>query len=193
LHVGRLIEARLHPRRARWRIAAAILLALSAGGAGGWFARAAQRPNDIAWLTLQAASAHRVFAADDVTQVPPDDPATLRHWMSDRLGQPASVPDLSPMGYRFRGGRVLAAVGGPAAMLIYDAADGARVTIYVQPMRGALVTPMRPVEDHAIGGYAWIARQIGYSVMSADDASAAAQSAIHRLANQVRDQMATPS
>ncbi len=185
LHVGQLLEARLS-RTASWRVAAGLVLALGVGAAGGWMARGRPPRTDMAWLTAQAASAHRVFAADEVrpVEITSDDKSQFIHWISTRLGHRVDVPDLSAFGYRFVGGRLLAAVGGPAAMLLYDDAAGTRITVYVQPMHGAPIIPMRPVEDRTVSGYAWINGQVGYSVMSDQE-----EQAMHTLANKVRDDM----
>ena len=185
LHFGRLLEARLS-RTTPWRVAAGLVLALSIGAAGGWAVRGPQPRTDMAWLTAQAASAHRVFATDDTrpVELKSDDKAAFVTWMTERLGHHVGVPNLTTFGYHFVGGRVLAAVGGPAAMLMYDDDSGTRITVYVQPMHGAPIVPMRRVADSAVSGYAWINGQVGYSVMSDQD-----EQAIHTLANKVRDDM----
>lgn len=185
LHFGQLIEARLS-RTASWRVAAGLVLALSLGAGGGWMARDRQARSDIGWLTAQAASAHRVFATDQTrpVEIKSDDQAMFVRWMSSRLGHHVGVPDLTSLGYHFIGGRVLAAVSGPAAMLMYDDDAGNRITVYVQPMRDATLAPMRPVDDKALSGYAWINGHVGYSVMTDRD-----RDAIHTLANKVRDDM----
>lgn len=186
LSLGRLIETRVSRRHVHGRVAAGFLLALSLGATAGWMVRDRQRPTDMEWLTMQATSAHRVFVSD--TERPVElgatDHARLVGWMSDRLGRRVDVPDLSHLGYRFIGGRLLAAVGGPAAMLMYDDTDGNRVTVYVQPMTTNDTLPMRPVARGTVAGYAWINRQIGYGVMSGSGGSG-----LHTLANKVRDDM----
>ena len=46
-----------------------------------------------------------------------------------------SPPDLSPLGYRLLGGRLLATEhGGAAALFVYDDADGHRLTVLLRPM-----------------------------------------------------------
>ncbi|HEY2134123.1 MAG TPA: anti-sigma factor [Acetobacteraceae bacterium] len=194
LHLGRLMDARLARRSVPWRMAAGFVLCLMLGGAGGWVMRGQQRPSDMMWLTRQAASAHRVFATDEIrpTELGSGDRTQLVDWISQRLGHHVDVPDLSRLGYHFMGGRLLAAVGGPAAMLMYGDGAGNRVTVYVQPMHGPERVPMRQVESAgndtgAVGGFAWINGQVGYGVMAA-----AASPALHVLANTVRDAMAKP-
>jgi anti-sigma factor RsiW len=145
LHLGRLMDARLTRRHVPWRMAAGFLLCLTLGGAGGWIVRGQQRPSDMTWLTRQATAAHRVFAADEnrPTELGSTDRTLLIRWISRRLGHHVDVPDLTSLGYHFMGGRLLAAVGGPAAMLMYDDDSGNRVTVYVQPMHGPERMPMR--------------------------------------------------
>jgi anti-sigma factor RsiW len=185
LHLGRLIEARAAGRATPWRLVAGFLLALSLGAAGGWIAHDHRGRDDMEWLTMQATAAHRVFVSDTLhpVELGPEDQSGLITWMTDRLGRHIGVPDLTGSGYRFIGGRVLAAVGGPAAMLMYDDQAGNRVTVYVQPMDTDDTLPMRPVSRRAVAGYAWIKQRVGYGVMSS-----ATDPALHALANQVRDQ-----
>lgn len=186
LNLGRLIETRIPRRSVQWRVAAGLLAALSLGAAGGWIARDHHGRNDMDWLTLQATAAHRVFASDTERPVElgPEAQNLLITWMTDRLGRRVDVPDLTRFGYHFLGGRVLAAIGGPAAMLMYGHVAGGRVTVYIQPMASDDTLPMRLVRRNTVGGYAWINQQIGYGVMSNDTGQA-----LHVLANKVRDDM----
>ncbi len=186
LNLSRRIEQRVSRSHVRWQVAAGFLLALSLGGATGWMARDRHRPSDMEWLTMQATAAHRVFVSDieRPVELGPTNRTELVGWMSERLERRVEVPDLSRLGYRFIGGRVLAAVGGPAAMLMYDDINGNRITVYMQPMTTAEQLPMRPVARGAVAGYAWISRQTGFSVMSNG-----AGSGLHTLASKVRDDM----
>jgi anti-sigma factor RsiW len=147
-----------------------LMLARLAGlrGVGGWAIRGSQSPTEIARLGVEAASAYRIFANDPSrsVEISSDNQAELVAWMTQKLGRRILLPDLAAQGYHLVGGRVLAAMYGPAAMLVYrDAADN-RITIYVQPMRIGEPAAMRPFEAQAVDGYAWIAHQVGYTVMS---------------------------
>jgi anti-sigma factor RsiW len=186
LNLGRLIETGAARRTAPLRIAAGLLIALSVGAAGGWLARDRERPDDFEWLAMQATAAHRVFVSDNERPVElgPDSQARLVSWIEGRLGRRVDVPDLTHFGYHFIGGRVLAAVGGPAAMLMYGDEAGNRVTVYVQPMATDATLPMRLITRNTVAGYAWINRQIGYGVMSNN-----ADPGLHAVANRVRDDM----
>lgn len=56
--------------------------------------------------------------------------AHLVQWLSKRLGYPIAAPDLSGEGLRLLGGRLLPGESGPAALLMYEAADGSRTSLY---------------------------------------------------------------
>ena len=186
LGLANLAEARLATvqRNSHWRVAASVAAALAVGAAGGWLAHGPGNPSEITRLSLEAASAYRIFGKDAARSIElrADDRAELVALMDRKLGRPVTVPDLSPLGYRLLGGRVLAVMYGPAAMLIYEDARHDRITVYIQPMRVGEEAPMRPVDAGAVDGYAWINQQVGYSVMSDGD-----RARLHSIANQVRD------
>ncbi|WP_458097888.1 anti-sigma factor family protein [Roseomonas sp. WA12] len=195
LSLAALTEARLRRAArpvAQWRIAAGLVLALGLGGAGGWFGHGMMPfnrmmpPNEIALLGLESASAYRVFANDPARaiEVGSTDRAEMTAWMGQKLGRRVVLPDLAPVGYRLLGGRVLSTVSGAAAMLIYENAARDRMTLYVRPMRLGREAEMQPIDLQALEGYAWINRQIGYSVMSDGD-----RDLLRPVAHLIRDEM----
>ncbi|MDB5369132.1 MAG: hypothetical protein JWP20_690 [Roseomonas sp.] len=168
----------------------ALLLGLGAasGAAGPWALREPARPSEIACLQIEAATAYRVFAADEAhpAGAGPDDRAALARWMTRTLGRPALVPDLSAEGYRLLGGRTLTAMYGPAAMLTYEDPRSGRITLYVQPMRLGRVAGIQRVAAGAVDSFAWIAGRTGYSVLAPPGESG---DALHGIASQLRDEM----
>lgn len=137
-------QARLDPvsirrtrrTRARRRLAlcASLVLALGLGGVGGWQAKsvrvaAAAQPMD------DAVAAYRVFATDRTRPVEMDasQGPELQAWLSARLGRPMALPDLQTYGFALLGGRMLATPDGAAAMLVYQDAEGGRISVYVRP------------------------------------------------------------
>jgi anti-sigma factor RsiW len=124
------------PRRRtrRWALAlAAGLAGLVLGAGGGWFAgqQAAHRPGGFA---LQAAVAHAVFAAENrhAVEVESAEAEHLNAWLGKRLGGPLAAPDLSAVGYRLLGGRLLSTESGPAAQFMYEDGNGERLTLYLR-------------------------------------------------------------
>ena len=150
--------------------AAALLLGLGLGGYGGWTLRGDRKPTEISRLGVEAASAYRILntGPGPAVEVSATNRAELRAMLTDRLGRRVTLPDLSAMGYRLLSGRVLAAIYGPAAMLVYGDTEGNRLTVYLQPMAVGAPAPMRPIQTEALNGYAWIEQKIGYTVMSED-------------------------
>lgn len=168
----------------RLLLAASIVMAIGLGGLAGWVAHGNRKLSEIARLGIEATTAYSVFAndANRPIEISSDNRAELISWITRKLGHRVSVPDLSPMGYQLMGGRVLTAMYGPAAMLLYRDADDNRITVYLQPMRVGRPEPMRPIQGQAVDGYAWIERQVGYSVMSDRKLTR-----LHTIANQVRE------
>jgi anti-sigma factor RsiW len=167
----------------RAAIAASLVLTLVLGGAGGWMIRGSRGPTEIGRLEMEATSAYRVFANDPARaiELSSDNRAEMVAWMTQKLGQKVSVPDLSGSGYHLMGGRMLSAMYGPAAMLIYQDGSANRITVYVQPMTVGKPAPMRQIEARSVDGYAWIEHQVGYTVLSEGD-----HDRLHSLANKVR-------
>jgi anti-sigma factor RsiW len=139
---------------------------------------------EVTRLGMEAAAAHSVFAVDPARpiEIGPQNRAELVAWIDGKLHTAVTVPDLSGIGYRLIGGRVLSNMVGPAAMLVYDDGNGNRMTIFLQPMRSDTAA-MQPVHSGAASGYAWIDEHMGYSVISDDDAST------QKLADRVRRAM----
>jgi anti-sigma factor RsiW len=98
--------------------AAAAMAAAVAGFAAGAFW---QSPKE-AGLLDEIAEYHKVFSRETthLVEVPPARTADLTNWLGDRIGRHIIVPDLSALGLRFEGGRMLVAGGEPVAQLIYS-------------------------------------------------------------------------
>ena len=91
-------------------------------------------------MTQYALEAHRTFA-DDKThawEMSATKPADLLQWLSQRAGTPITAPDLSGEGLKLAGGRILPGDYAPLAMLIYENANGERVSLLAgRQLRGA--------------------------------------------------------
>ena len=126
-------------------IAAGIALLLS-GAVAGWVVRGelptatddaalvaqAQPPIDTQELMVRAAMAHVVTSDDDLHLPATEDADDIKQYMTTRMGETVRVPQLTSLGYRLVGGRVLPDTGGPAAQFVFEEADGARITLYVR-------------------------------------------------------------
>ena len=126
-------------RRPELAVAASIVLALAAGGAG-WGLRgahdgallAAAQPaaNDFA---ARAAIAHTVYTPELKRPVEVDGAHEdqLVTWLSKRMGATMKAPHLQALGYALEGGRLLPGDRGPVAQFMYRDEAGHRLTLYV--------------------------------------------------------------
>jgi anti-sigma factor RsiW len=195
LTMAHLLEQRRRNRFAWFaghaRIAALILLAFGIGASSGWFGRAdlavptAATATGIAALKLETSAAYRIFApaprtADD-TAAPAHAHATTLA-LAHAVGQGFTVPDLTAAGYTVARIDWLATMHGPAAVVMYRAADTQPLLLLVRKM-DVPATSDRMTEDHHHGRsmFTWISHGVGFAV-----ASASAPDRLHHIANQIR-------
>jgi anti-sigma factor RsiW len=177
-------------RRPLLQAAAAVLLLL-AGGAAGWFGHdMTERSGTGASITQEALASLDVYGSDAVrpVEISATNRADLLKWLSKRLGQPISAPDLSASGYTFLGGRLVATQHGPAGLFLYDNGAGGRIAMLVRPMGGPKDMPMTEHQDGRLAGYVWAQNGLGYSVVGATSPDV-----LHPLANEARRQMRAPT
>ncbi|MBM3550879.1 MAG: anti-sigma factor [Alphaproteobacteria bacterium] len=101
----------------------------------------------------------------------------LLAWLQERVGF-ARTPDLTGVGLRLLGGRVAPGVASPAAFLVYERDDGARVGLYFERAdAGAAPSGQRgqgvSVIEWRAGGFAFVL----VGVMAPDAMQAAAEAA----------------
>ena len=79
-----------------------------------------------------AIAAHRTFSVETrhPVEVGANEEIHLVQWLSKRLGHQLIVPDLSTLGFRLMGGRLLPADSGPAALFMYEDGKGTRLSCY---------------------------------------------------------------
>jgi anti-sigma factor RsiW len=194
LNLSQLLDARLRRRPEWWRIAAAIVLALGVGGAGGWYLALPAKPDRtqlaMSLLQQQAMSSHAVYSVErrHVVEVTAAERDHLAQWLSNRLGRSVAPPDLSLAGYQLIGGRLLATEhGGAAALFIYDDEQGIRLSVLMRPMGPDLRAPHSDMSQGAVNGCSWIAKGIGYAVVAATSGEA-----LDRVAEQINRQTGSP-
>ncbi|HVJ52816.1 MAG TPA: anti-sigma factor [Aliidongia sp.] len=191
LNLARLIEARRRSQgwRTGWRSAAAAVLILVLGGAGGWSLHGASMPapSGVTALALEAADSYSVYAPDHIHPVEfrAGDQKELVSWLSSRLERPVAVPDLTASGYRFMGGRLVPTEHGPAALFLYDDDHGSRLAMMARPMTTVdRDAPMSAHSKGSVSGYAWASKGLGYSLMGGPAATD-----LHPIANEARRQI----
>ena len=165
------IRASMRSRfRRQLALCASLLLVLGLGGAGGWQARA-MRAEAAAPLPMQdAVEAHRIFATDRLRPVEMNagNGTDLQSWLSTRLGRPLALPDLNTYGFKLLGGRLLATEDGAAALLLYEDAQGQRVSFYVRPSnRPDGVNGVR--DEQGLSTKYWFRNGYGFAVVGQKD------------------------
>lgn len=123
-----------HRVRARIAMAAALVLTLGVGMLGGWQARRMAAPAASAPMA-DALQAYRMFASNrhvnlDVTQ---HQPGQLQAWLVQHFPSAPRLPDLDGAGFHPVGARLLATDSGPAAMVLYQNAQGGAISFYIRP------------------------------------------------------------
>jgi anti-sigma factor RsiW len=168
LRIENIHAVRRQRQVGQFRLIAASLVWLVAGGALGWFAKGqwpvVDHGNPV--MVSDAISAYRTFVVDTnhPVEVKAADQEHLVQWLSNRLGQPIRAPDLSGYGFRLMGGRVLpAADNGTAAQLMYDDDRGTRLTLYLRNgERGE--SAYRFAQEGNVSAFYWIDNGLGFAL-----------------------------
>jgi anti-sigma factor RsiW len=165
LKVDRLLRS---GRRTSFKLtAAAAVIAFLLGGLAGWLARDASAvvPKQQDAFAAEALSAHRLYIAE--VRHPIEVKAGERHlvpWLSKRVGTTLRAPDLATFDLKLLGGRLLPGPDGPAALFMYEGANGERFTLYSSPQKQP-PTSFRYTLADKFAAVHWIEGDIGY-VMS---------------------------
>jgi anti-sigma factor RsiW len=170
----RLTLPRLMGRRRGlwWARAAAAVLLLAVGAAGGWLAHDRLGGTRVGSSAVAAygVEAHRVFTNEvrHAVEVDASQDEHLIAWLSKRLDHPLRAPDLKPLGLELLGGRLLVTPDGePAAQLMYEDASAARFTLYVTRHLEPRPTAFRWSEEQGLGAFYWQERDMGYAIIGA--------------------------
>jgi anti-sigma factor RsiW len=131
LEPQRLRRRLLERSRMRRGLVVAAISVACVGLLGGWYARglAGARPMQ------DAVDAYRVFAFDArrPVELSGENAEELERWLSRRVGRSVSIPNLSTFGLKLLGGRMLSTDEGPAALVLFEDARGARISFYLRP------------------------------------------------------------
>jgi anti-sigma factor RsiW len=146
--------------------AAAAVAAFLIGGVAGWMARgaSASAPDEFESFTNDALAAHRLYIGE--VRHPIEVKAAEAHllpWLSRRVGTAIRAPELGTFGLTLLGGRLLPAMHSPAALFMYESANGERVTLYCSKL--ALGSSgLRYNENDKFAAVHWIEGGYGYVV-----------------------------
>jgi len=169
-----------------WRMAAAVVLSVSAGAMGGWQMHGVmgQPAGGVTALAGEARASFTAYALEPGAEA---GRAELVSMVSSKLKRPVEIPDLSQSGYHYAGGRLVATEHGPAGLFFYDRSDGTRMAVMIRQMASDKEAPMMEQSSGSVGGFTWAQRGMGYSVVGTE-----ALDLLHSVANEVRRQMKQP-
>jgi len=160
--------------RRPWRTwaAAAVIAAFMVGGGAGWMARGASAaaPASTGEFTADAIEAHKLYVVEvrHPVEVPGDERQHMTQWLTKRLGYQQRVPDLSAIGLKLVGARLLPGPTGAAAFYMYEGPNGERYTLYCSKVPAG-DSALRFREGKSFAAYYWIDDKVGYAVSGADD------------------------
>ena len=158
--------------------AAAAALFLLGGLSGAWvawqwkegsaLARGAAAPAAMAaagWLQ-RAAFAHSVYTPEPrhAVEVKAQE-EHLARWLTRRIEAPVKLFDLRPLGFELVGGRLLPDGAGKSAQLMYQDANGQRVTVYLRKPEPGTDAAFRYERQGALGMFYWIEDKCGFALV----------------------------
>ncbi|RWU21559.1 anti-sigma factor [Pseudomonas alkylphenolica] len=174
---GQAANPRLDPARLRrelrrrrqrqWANAAVLLITLGIGGVGGWQVREASLlANNLPMA--DAVQAHRLFADANTLDLSARDPQRLQAWLGQHFRHVGNVPDLSAYGFTPLGARLLSNEQGPAALLVFEDAQGQRVSLFLRsPGEHFARMPSGERVDGQLQARYWSRGDYNYALVSA--------------------------
>jgi anti-sigma factor RsiW len=160
----------------RWALAAAAAGLLLAGGAVGgglvwqWQQQAMQLAAARApagWVQ-RAAAAHAVYVPEPrhAVEVKAQE-EHLARWLTRRIDVPVKLFDLHEQGFELVGGRLLPDGSGKGAQLMYQDAQGLRVTVYLRKPEVGTPAAFRYERQGDLGLFYWVESGAGYALVGA--------------------------
>jgi len=160
------------PRRAanasRWlALAATLILGIGIGFAWRGWQAGSSGPVTIA---REAALAHAAYVPEvrHPVEVTAAEEKHLVAWLSKRLDAPLRAPSLASHGYQLLGGRLLPPTSSrdpaPLALLMYENAQGKRLSLLVKREANNAETSFRFSEDQGARVFYWIDGPFGYAL-----------------------------
>ncbi len=160
-------------RRPRFALPAAAAVAGMILGAGlTWFTQA-QAPAEqlaLAELAEKSTAAYVVYAPEvrHPVEVAASESDHLSAWLSNRMNMSFHIPRLGDLGFDLVGGRLMVGDASPAALLMYENAQGRRLVLYVRndlPQGDEAGMRYHRAED--TGVVTWTSGERGYGLAGA--------------------------
>jgi anti-sigma factor RsiW len=112
-----------------------------------------------------AMSAHRAFAREGVdVEFGPARLALLTASVTEHLGRSIDIPDLSPLGLSFLGGRLLSSDEGPGGMFLFAEPNGNRIAVYLKSLADSRRVEFASRREGDVEAYFWLDGRLGYAI-----------------------------
>jgi anti-sigma factor RsiW len=127
-------------------------------------------PRGAISIAREAALAHVAYVPEvrHPVEVTAAEEKHLVAWLSKRLDAPLRAPVLTAFGYQLLGGRLLPSTSerdpAPVALLMYENAQGKRLTLLVKREANNAETSFRFSEDQGARVFYWIDGPFGYAL-----------------------------
>jgi anti-sigma factor RsiW len=163
----------LDPAPRRWLQAAMAAALLLAGGVIGallgrqWPAAEPAVAMHGAWVQ-RAAYAHGVYVPEPrhAVEVKAQE-EHLARWLTRRIDVPVKLFDLREFGFELVGGRLLPDGAGKSAQLMYQDAQGLRVTVYLRKPDTPTDAAFRYERQGDVGVFYWVESGAGFALVGA--------------------------
>lgn len=149
---------------------AASLFLLGIGGILGFSLNIQLSSNSyVRPIAVDAAFAHTVYVPEVLHPVEVDAKQRdhLNAWLSKRLHNPISAPDLRDAGYLLIGGRLLPDEHRAAAQFMYEDSSGERMTIFIRQALNTPETAFLHSENKSLGIVYWVDDGLAYALTAA--------------------------
>jgi anti-sigma factor RsiW len=169
--VGHGLAGATSPRWRQAAMAAGLLLAGAALGAGSlWQWQRSNTPvlaRAGGWVQ-RAAYAHSVYVPEPrhAVEVKAQE-EHLARWLTRRIDVPVKLFDLHAQGFDLVGGRLLPDDAGKSAQLMYQDAQGVRVTVYLRKPEPGTMAAFRYERQGELGLFYWVEEGCGYALVGA--------------------------
>ena len=138
-----------------------------AGDAAGPQAAASAGANGSGWVQ-RAAYAHSVYVPEPRHAVEvKGQEEHLARWLTRRIDVPVKLFDLRDHGFELVGGRLLPDGPGKSAQLMYQDAQGIRITVYLRKPDQATEAAFRYEQQGDVGLFYWVEAGAGYALVGA--------------------------
>jgi anti-sigma factor RsiW len=172
VNLRRLVLGERAPRT--WARAAAAAALLLTGGVIGalvasqWPARDPVLAGPAGGWVQRAALAHSVYVPEPrhAVEVKAQE-EHLARWLTRRIAVPVKLFDLREFGFELVGGRLLPDGTGKSAQLMYQDAQGTRITVYLRKPDPGTDAAFRYLREGELGTFYWVDSGAGYALVGA--------------------------